>query len=99
MYSSDYNQPRPSHQPFVQTERPIPDAYDILIVQNGGFQRVSGFQTEVRHPTFHGLLFDGAWTWEKCLGDVTQTNNTDTSSVPPIGSGGYYFRSSFQEQL
>jgi hypothetical protein len=29
-------------------------------------------------------------------GDVTQTNNTDTPSVPPIGSGGYYFRQRFE---
>ena len=96
MYSSDYNQPLPNHQPFAQSERPIPNAYDIFIVQNGGFQRVSGFQTEVKHPTSHGLLFDGSWTWEKCLGDVTQTNDTDTPSVPPIGSGGYYFRRRFK---
>ena len=75
---------------------PFPHAYDIFIVQNGGFQRVSGFQTEVKHPTSHGLLFDGSWTWEKCLGDVTQTNDADVSSVPPIGSGGYYFRSRFK---
>ena len=96
MYSSDYNQPLPSHQPFAQSERPIPNAYEIYIVQNGGFQRVSGFQTEVKHPTSHGLLFDGSWTWEKCLGDVTQTNDTDIPSVPPIGSGGYYFRRRFE---
>ena len=79
-----------------QSARPIPNAYDISIVQNGGFQRVSGFQAEVKHPTAHGLLFDGSWTWEKCLGDVTQTDNADVSSVPPIGSGGYYFRSRFE---
>ena len=96
MYSSDYNQPLPSNQPFAQSRRPIPNAYEIYIIQNGGFQRVSGFQTEVKHPTSHGLLFDGSWTWEKCLGDVTQTNDTDTPSVPPIGSGGYYFRSRFK---
>jgi hypothetical protein len=96
MYSSDYNQPPPSNQPFAQSGRPIPNAYDIFIVQNGGFQRVSGFQTEVKHPTSHGLLFDGSWTWGKCLGDVTQTNNEDVSSVPPIGSGGYYFRRRFK---
>ena len=96
MYSSDYNQPLPSNQPFAQSRRPIPNAYDVFIVQNGGFQRVSGFQTEVRYPTSHGLLFDGGWTWEKCLGDVTETNNTDTPTVPPIGSGGYYFRNRFK---
>ena len=96
MYSSDYNQPLPSNRPFAQSQRPIPKAYDIDIVQNGGFQRVSGFQTEVKHPTSHGVLFDGAWTWEKCLGDVTQTNEADVSFVPPIGSGGYYFRSRFR---
>src|SRR5215831_8749218 len=96
MYSSDYNQPLPSNQPFSQSRRPIPNAYDIYIVQNGGFQRVSGFQAEVKHPTSHGLLFDGGWTWEKCLGDVTQTNNTDTPTVPPVGPGGYYFRNRFK---
>ena len=96
MYSSDYNQPLPSHYPFEQSERPIPNAYDVFLVQNGGFQRVSGFQTEVKHPTSHGLLFDGSWTWEKCLGDVTQTSDTDTPMVPPIGSGGYYFRTRFK---
>jgi hypothetical protein len=96
MYSSDYNQPPPSNQPFAPSRRPIPNAYDIYIVQNGGFQRVSGLQAEVKHPTSHGLLFDGGWTWQKCLGDVTQTNNTDTPTVPPIGSGGYYFRSRFK---
>jgi hypothetical protein len=96
LYSSDYNQPLPSHQSFQQSARPIPNAYDIFIVQNGGFQRVSGFQTEVRHPTSHGFLFDGSWTWEKCLGDVTQTSDTDVSSVPPLGSGGYYFRNRFK---
>ena len=55
------------------------------------------FKLIFRHPTAHGLLFDGAWTWMKCVADVTQTATNDTPLlVPPIGSGGYYDRRRFK---
>jgi Carboxypeptidase regulatory-like domain/TonB dependent receptor-like, beta-barrel len=96
IYASNYNVPRPGHQPFDQSRRPIPNAFNITLYQNGGFNRVNGFQTEVRHPTGHGLTFDGSYTWLKCLGDVTDWTNTQTPTVPPIGSGGFYFRRRFE---
>lgn len=96
IYGSDYNVPPPSNQPFSQSRRPIPNAFDITMYQNGGFNRTSGFQTEVRHPVGHGLTFDGSWTWLKCLGDVTDWTNTQTPFVPPIGSDGFYDRQRFE---
>src|SRR5438552_2791027 len=96
IYGSDFDEPRPSNHPFAQNRRPIPDAYGITYYQNGGFQRVSGLQTEFRHPTSHGLLFDGSYTWMKCLGDVTQTAGADSPFVPPIGTGGFYNRRRFK---
>jgi hypothetical protein len=97
IYGSNFNEAPPGNQAFAQSRRPIPNAFNITLYQNGGFQRTNGFQADVRHPTSHGLAFDGAWTWLKCLGDVVNgaASYGDTPYVPLVGSGGYYNRRRF----